>query len=61
MSDRFAEVRSRISAAENILLATHLKPDGDENDAADDSRLAREVRAGFSSDINAAKADDEGQ
>ena len=29
MSDRFAEVKDRISAAENILLATHLKPDGD--------------------------------
>ena len=27
--DRFAEVRSRILQAENILLATHLKPDGD--------------------------------
>ena len=27
--DRFAAVRSRILQAENILLATHLKPDGD--------------------------------
>ena len=27
--DRFAEVRNRILQAENILLATHLKPDGD--------------------------------
>lgn len=28
-SESFAEIRSRISAAGNILLATHLKPDGD--------------------------------
>ena len=28
-NDGFAEVRNRILQAENILLATHLKPDGD--------------------------------
>ena len=27
--ERFSEVRNRILQAENILLATHLKPDGD--------------------------------